>query len=94
MADELDREADYGQLPSVSRLIAVMRKGKVDADLTQQMADVVGMVKNAYHEGIKKAGELSIKIKVEPLTEDVDPLRRRDQPPRHREPVRLPAPAR
>jgi hypothetical protein len=70
MADELDREADYGQLPSVSRLIAVMRKGKVDADLTQQMADVVGMVKNAYHEGIKKAGELSIKIKVEPLTED------------------------
>lgn len=70
MEQELDREADYGQLPTVSRLIAVMRKGKIDADLTQQLADVVGMVKTAYHEGIKKPGELNIKIKVEPLTDE------------------------
>lgn len=67
---DLDREAEYGQLPAVSRLIAVLRKGRVDTDLTQQLADVVGMVKTAWHEGIKKPGELTIKIKVEPLTDD------------------------
>lgn len=65
-----DREAAYGQIPSVSRLLAVMRKGKIDSDLTQQLADVVGMVKTAYAEGVKKPGQLTIVIKVEPLTDD------------------------
>ncbi|MCC6227193.1 MAG: hypothetical protein IT195_12420 [Microthrixaceae bacterium] len=65
-----DREAAYGQLPSISRLLAVMRKGKIDSDLTQQLSDVVGMVKTAYAEGVKKPGELTIVIKVEPLTDD------------------------
>lgn len=67
---DFDREAEYGMLPTVSRLLAVMRKGKVDEDLTAQLTNVTGMVKAAYAEGVKKPGELAIIIKVEPLTDD------------------------
>lgn len=68
-ATELDRVAAYGQFPNVSSMLASVRRGEFDAKLTEQLAEVIAMVKAAYKEGIKKPGQLVIRVTVDPLND-------------------------
>jgi hypothetical protein len=68
-ATELDREAAYGQFPNVSSMLASVRRGEFDAKLTAQLSEVIAMVKAAYKEGIKKPGQLVIRVTVDPVTD-------------------------
>lgn len=68
-ATDIDREAAYGQFPRVSGMLATVRRGEFDQKITEQLADVIGMVKAAYKEGIKKPGQLVIRVTVDPLND-------------------------
>lgn len=68
-ATPVDREAAYGQFPNVSSMLASVRRGEFDAKLTAQLSEVIAMVKAAYKEGIKKPGQLVIRVTVDPLND-------------------------